>query len=248
MKYLLCGLMCTVFSLGEAAAQHVMPPKEEFLDSAWHVLPSATGARYHRETDYTGGKAGTIRTYFIKGQPLSSYTYEDLEKHLSSGSSDEWYENGQLKLHREYTHGQASGELRRYYPSGQLKRQETYLDGQRTSGQCFGPDGASLAFFEYYVMAVYPLGNGNPSVLNAVIARNFQYPVEPRHHRITGQLLVEFQVSKTGEVDNIQVTKGLSPAIDAAAIRAVQQLQRFTPALEDGQPVRSGFGIPLYLN
>ncbi|MEJ7665012.1 MAG: hypothetical protein WKG07_38590 [Hymenobacter sp.] len=46
-------------AVSEAAAQQVIPPlKKEFLDSAWHVLPSAAGARYRRETKWRDSTAG----------------------------------------------------------------------------------------------------------------------------------------------------------------------------------------------
>ncbi len=59
MKYVVCSLLCAGLGLGEAAAQQAAPPlKRAFLDSAWHVLPSAAGAKYRRETEWRDSTAG----------------------------------------------------------------------------------------------------------------------------------------------------------------------------------------------
>lgn len=68
MKYVVSGLLCAAFSLGEVAAQQVIPPfKQEFIDSTCAVLPSVTGAKYRRETEWRDSTAGEVRDYYLSG-------------------------------------------------------------------------------------------------------------------------------------------------------------------------------------
>ena len=116
MRYLISSLLCAAFSLGEAAAQQTVTPfKKEFLDSAWHVLPSAAGARYRRETEYTDKLGAEVRDYYLSGQLQSREKFEDVQQRIFNGVSEYFYANGQLKLHREFHHGKRVGELFRYY-------------------------------------------------------------------------------------------------------------------------------------
>lgn len=69
MKYFMTLLLGSALGVAKVSAQQVIPPlKKEFLDSTWHVLPSAAGARYRRETEWRDSTAGVIRDYYLSGQ------------------------------------------------------------------------------------------------------------------------------------------------------------------------------------
>ncbi|WP_223652021.1 toxin-antitoxin system YwqK family antitoxin [Hymenobacter psoromatis] len=123
MKYLLWVLLCAGFTVSEAAAQQVIPPlKKDFLDSAWHVLPSAVGAHYRRETEWRDSTAGEVRDYFLSGQLQSREEFDNIRIRRYDGVSEYFAKDGQLLSHKEFTHGETTGEHRHYYPGGQLKR------------------------------------------------------------------------------------------------------------------------------
>jgi TonB family protein len=64
------------------------------------------------------------------------------------------------------------------------------------------------------------------------------YTDSARAKKIEGEVLVEVDFLATGEVQVLQVTKGLGEGLDEAAEAAARQI-RFKPATEDGQPVDS---------
>lgn len=56
---------------------------------------------------------------------------------------------------------------------------------------------------------------------------------------------MQFVVGPTGEVLQPVVLKGLDPACDAEALRAVASLPRWEPGRRNGQPVAVRFVVPL---
>ena len=256
----------------QAAAQQVIPPlKKEFLDSTWHVLPSAAGAHYRRETEYRDSTAGTIRDYYLSGQLQSREEFEHIRKRRYNGISEYFYASGQLKerveyvhgerdgearfyypdgqLHERnvYAHGKANGEMALYYPSGQLKRREHYAEGKRTTGECFASDGKAIPFFEFEIMPRYSEGDGGFAAIIGAIGRNFNYTKAARRAGIQGRVLVTFIVTAQGLVDDVKIMQSLHPLVDAEAINAVYRLKRFTPGQQDGQPVKVSFTAPINL-
>lgn len=245
-KLVLFLTLLSGFALAPALAQQVVPPpQKQFLDSAFVVLPSAAGARYWRETVHTDSVAGTIRDYFLDGRLQSTDAYEHLRKRVSHGLSEVWYDNGQLKWHVDFVHGQRHGETRFYYPSGQLKRRETYAADQRTAGECFLANGAPTAYFEYLQLPVYPQGDGTTRAIVVAVASGVEYPRDALKANVTGRVLVSFTVTRQGDVTDIEVKQHVFPSIDAEAVRAVRKLQRFVPGRRDGELADVAFTVPI---
>lgn len=235
------------------------------------MLPSAVGARYRRETEYRDSTAGVVRDYYLSGQLQSREEFEHVRKRRYDGPSEYFYESGQLKEHAEYAHGQrngefrfyfpdgrlqeretyaqdqANGEMALYYPSGQLKRREQYTAGKRTAGECFALDGQLVPFFEFEILPRYPEGDGGLGAIIGAIGRNFRYPKDALRAKVQGRVLVAFNVTAQGAVTDVRIVQPLFPSVDAEAIQAVQQLRRFTPGQQDGQPVKVGFTAPINL-
>jgi protein TonB len=227
------------------AQQAGPPPKTEFLDAALTVLPTAKGAQYRRETAYRDSVSGTVREYWPSGQLRSSTAYAHIQKNIVHGACESWYEDGQLASYEYYTHGQLSGERRLYFATGQLKRYEQYQDGQRTIGECYTAQGQPAAFAEYEVLPVYPEGLGDERAIVAAISRAIHYPADALAQGAQGQVFVKFIVTPAGQIDRVEVVKGVFPSLDAETVRAVRQLQPFKPGLQDGAPVAFSFTVPV---
>jgi protein TonB len=248
MKYLISSLFCASIGLGEAAAQQTIPPlKKEFLDSTWHVLPSAAGAHYRRETEWRDSTAGEVRDYYLSGQLRSREEFDNIRTRSYHGTSEYFDKAGLLTMHAEFAHGQRSGELRLYYPGGQLKRRERYAADQRGTGECFAPNGTPVPFFEFEIMPRYSEGDGGFQSIITAISRNFRYPKDARRRGIEGRVLVKFTVNAAGQVENVLVTQPLFPSIDAEAIKSVYSLKSFTPGQQDGKAVSVSFTTPITL-
>jgi len=58
---------------------------------------------------------------------------------------------------------------------------------------------------------------------------------------------VGFDVNPMGNVANVHIEQSVSPALDVAAMEAVQKLKRFRPGTQDGKPVTVQYRVPLNL-
>ena len=235
-------------SSATASAQQIIPPlKKEFLDSTFAVLPSEVGARYRRETEHLDSVQSVIRTYGLNGKLLNTGEYElrRNKDNISNGTYESWFGNGQLSHHEEFEHGNRVGEMRIYYRNGQLRRRSHYTANMESTGECFLEDGQPAPYFEYEHMPVYPEGDGGNHVIVMAIQRGVKYPKDALRARQGGKVFVSFSIDAHGDVVNTRIVKGVFPSIDAAVVKAVQQLKRFTPGQQDGKPVTVSFTVPI---
>jgi protein TonB len=235
----LSGFLTTAY-----AQQTIPPPKKEFLDSAFCVLPSQAGAQYYRETVYTDSIAGSVKDFYLSGKLQSSGTFDHVRKLLPHGTLETWYESGQLESRSTYSHATPI-ELLSYYATGQLKRHELYAGKKRTIAHCFAADGKKIKFFDYQQMPIYPEGDGSAQAVVHAVMRNVVYPEDALRNHVTGRVFLRFVVTPAGRIANIEVTESSHPALTEAAVLAVQKLKPFTPGKLDGKPVKVGYTVPV---
>lgn len=244
----ICGALLVLASLAAApaAAQSAAPPiRYEWLDSNHAVISTATGAHYRRETEYADSVRGVVREFTLIGQLLSQSHFDNLRLHTLDGVSESWWPGGQLRMREEYARGKRVGELRLYYASGQLKRRAQYGSTGTSTGECFGPDGKPVPFFEYEIMPRYSRGDGGFVAIVQAISSNVKYPRDALKANVQGQVFIKFAVNKLGKVADIEVAKGVFPSLDQAAMQAVRELHAFTPGQQDGETVAVSFTVPI---
>jgi protein TonB len=246
MNYLLGAVVCASLPLGEAAAQQViLPLKKEFLDSTWHVLPSAVGAAYWRETTLSADStSSSINSYYLSGQLQEHMESRLLQKGRHAGFSKKFDEASRLVSYKEFDESKGSWEWKLYYPNGQLKRRE-HNGWPKHNRQCFAPDGSPIPFFAYQIAPRYPEGNGSMEVVIQAIKRLASYPDDARQQRAEGRVFVAFTVTKQGSVTNVQTVRSFLPSVGTAVTQAVRQLKPFTPAQLDGCPVDKRIILPI---
>ncbi|NNJ87857.1 MAG: energy transducer TonB [Eudoraea sp.] len=76
------------------------------------------------------------------------------------------------------------------------------------------------------------------------ISTNFKYPEEAYRNNIQGKVYILFVINEKGEIENIR-TKGAADILQIEAIRIIELLPQFEPALVDGIPTRIPFSIPI---
>ncbi len=97
----------------------------------------------------------------------------------------------------------------------------------------------------YEIVAVEATYPGGTSALLADFAENFEYPEEAREKNVQGRLLVNFVVEKDGSINHVKVTRKLGSGLDEAAVNAIKSIKDFTPAYQNGEPVRSYYTLPV---
>ena len=86
---------------------------------------------------------------------------------------------------------------------------------------------------------------GGISGLMQFLSENIRYPVIAKDHGIQGRVIVRFVVSKTGEISNVEVLRGVDPSLDGEAVRVVEAMPAWKPGTQRGKAVNVYFTIPI---
>ena len=100
----------------------------------------------------------------------------------------------------------------------------------------------SIAKKPVTTMPQYP---GGDSALVKFLSSNVKYPEKAREKSIEGKVLVWFDISKEGKIENIRVPEPVNKDLDAEAIRVVKLLDNFKPATMNGKPVKMVYKLPI---
>ncbi len=92
------------------------------------------------------------------------------------------------------------------------------------------------------VMPQYP--GGHEKMIEYLFVET-NYPDEAYEKYETGEVLVGFTVEADGHISMAQVLKGVSPSLDAEAVRVVKSMPRWVPGTRNGRPVRAELSIPI---
>jgi TonB family protein len=77
------------------------------------------------------------------------------------------------------------------------------------------------------------------------IGKNIKYPVAAQKARIEGRVIVQFVVGKDGSVSDIHTVRGVSPELDAEAIRVVSMMPKWIPGKQRGKAVAVKYTMPI---
>lgn len=92
---------------------------------------------------------------------------------------------------------------------------------------------------------VIPEFPGGIKKMMQFLMENVQYPAEAQKNNEEGIVVVNFVVSKTGKIGNVQIMKGVSPSLDKEAVRVVKSMPVWTPGKKDGKNVACYFSLPV---
>jgi TonB family protein len=94
--------------------------------------------------------------------------------------------------------------------------------------------------------AIYDFVEVSPELIGGLNAlqQSVVYPDADRRAGNEGRVMLRFVISEKGLPYDVHVVRGVSPGLDAAAIRAVQQA-RFTPGQQNGRAVAVRFTLPV---
>jgi TonB family protein len=105
-----------------------------------------------------------------------------------------------------------------------------------------GNDAEEVPFVVAEQMPMFP--GGDAALLN-FIGENTMYPETAKTQNIQGRVIIRFCVSSKGNVSQISVLKGVSPELDAEAVRVVRTLPKFQPGRQSGKDVPVWYMVPI---
>ena len=86
---------------------------------------------------------------------------------------------------------------------------------------------------------------GGTSVLKQYLSEHLAYPTLAKEANIQGTVYLSFIVSKTGDITDVTVLRGIGGGCDEEAVRVVQSMPRWNPGKQRGVPVIVRFNLPV---
>jgi TonB family protein len=92
---------------------------------------------------------------------------------------------------------------------------------------------------------IRPEFSGSSQKLYEFIRQNLKYPSAAQRANVAGKVFIKFIVEKDGSISEVEVQKGLGFGCDEEAIRLIKSMPKWKPGIQNGEPVRAMFSIPL---
>ncbi len=98
----------------------------------------------------------------------------------------------------------------------------------------------------FFIVEDMPRFNGKDNEeFRKFIGENLRYPEIAAQNGIAGVVYIHFVVNKNGQVTNVEVVRGVDPALDKEAIRVISSSPRWAPGKQRGKPVNVCFTFPI---
>jgi periplasmic protein TonB len=83
--------------------------------------------------------------------------------------------------------------------------------------------------------------------LNKWLSDHIVYPKDARNANIQGTVYISFIVEKNGSVSSVKVMRGVQDgrSLENEAVRVVSAMPAWAPGMQDGNPVRVSYMIPI---
>ena len=89
---------------------------------------------------------------------------------------------------------------------------------------------------------------GGPKALMDYLMENVKYPKTAFDADIQGRVIAQFVVDKEGSVRDAHVVKFVDPALDAEALRVINNMPKWRPGRQNGKVVNVKYTIPVNFN
>lgn len=90
-----------------------------------------------------------------------------------------------------------------------------------------------------------PAFPGGTEAMYAFISRNMRYPAVARENNISGTVVLQFVISKEGEILQARVIRKIGGGCDEEALRVVNMMPRWKPGVHNGRNVPVTLTLPV---
>jgi TonB family protein len=90
----------------------------------------------------------------------------------------------------------------------------------------------------YLMLKENPQFPGGREAFEKFKADNLKYPADAKNNGFEGYVSVSFLVGKDGSLTDFTITGGVSPSLDAEALRVAKMMPAWLPGKENGRPVK----------
>jgi protein TonB len=99
--------------------------------------------------------------------------------------------------------------------------------------------------YENISIEMQPAFPGGMGKFYAYLRKSVKYPPMATENNIQGKVFLSFVVEKNGDLTDIKVDRKLGGGTDEEAIRVLKASPRWTPGIQNGNPVRVKYNIPI---
>ena len=92
---------------------------------------------------------------------------------------------------------------------------------------------------------VMPEPVGGVNAWAKFLSKNLRFPPEAQEENISGKVLLSFIIEKDGHLSNITVDRPAGHGFDEEALRVLKLAKAWKPGMQNGQPVRVKYSIPI---
>lgn len=86
---------------------------------------------------------------------------------------------------------------------------------------------------------------GGEAALYKFIKEHLNYPQVAIDNNVQGKVIVQFVVTRTGQIGEVRVARSKDPDLDKEAVRVVRTLPKFQPGKQNGNAVNVWFTLPV---
>ena len=117
---------------------------------------------------------------------------------------------------------------------------DTSVDSLKSSTDSEEKEAEPFMYVEQ--MPTFP---GGTEAMYSYIYQELEYPAEAKENGISGTVIIQFVVSKEGEIQKAKVVRGIGGGCNEEALRIVNSMPKWNPAMHNGRTVPVTFTLPI---
>ena len=168
---------------------------------------------------------------------------EEVMKSILSYKGFKEVENGKYVLNVAFRLPGADSEIKNEFsanPRGYKKLSQLTVTG-------FAPTSAISdeheKVYDFVSIEKVPDFPGGMKKFYEYLGKSIKYPVTAQNNNVQGKIFLSFTVEKDGELNDVQVIRGLGSGLDEEALRVIKGSPKWNPGIQNGDPVRVKYHI-----
>ncbi len=234
-----------LYHTNSAIAEKIEEFDEKYVSTSWYQNGQVRQIRAISKPNpgFPGAPTHVLSVWDSTGRQLvkegfgRAFYFGQVKSHADTTKYTTYTEEG------NYENGFKQGIWQGRFADGSYSFEEEYDRGMSKSGKALAADGS----VQYYtVVEQQPEFKGGMQALGQFLSQNLRYPVDAQQAKVQGRVFISFVIDKDGEVDNVQVLKGIGFGADEEAVRVVKATSGLWKAgTQRGEKVRVKYNLPI---
>ena len=97
----------------------------------------------------------------------------------------------------------------------------------------------------YTMVEQMPQFPGGMKAMLEYINKNLRYPEDAQLQAVEGRVIARFTVKEDGSIADVNIVRGISPSLDAEAVRVLSGMPKWQPGMQNGKAVPTLYTVPV---